>query len=319
MSYLAIRHGRLKIRVNRLSASALRRPCVNSLNSITHAHPVDEDFVAFLHLQHLLDVRHQRCGCGRLMSLEKRKKRGDGFILYCNACKQERSIRHGSFFEEHPKVPLPALIQIIRELEQQHKQEDIAQCVGVSCNTISSIHSSLLPRLHAYHIRHPIRFTATQTVEIDETKMDWESTTGRRRETGEWILGMVARQQQRGPLIVSLIPVTDRSQADLVPFIITSIDSNATVMTDAWTSYNNLSVTGLRHYVINKQQDGFARTQRVGRRLLNINVNHIESVWHQLRMIIAHRHGVRRRNVPAALEEFMFIRGGNHFFDMIKM
>ena len=38
-----------------------------------------------------------------------------------------------------------------------------------------------------------------------------------------------------------------------------------------------------------------------------------------LQMIIAHRHGVRRQNVPAVLEEFMFIRGGNHFFDIIKM
>ena len=90
-------------------------------------------------------------------------------------------------------------------------------------------------------------------------------------------------------------------------------------MTDAWTSYNNLSVTGLRHYVINKAQQGFAREERIGRRLLNITVNRIENVWHQLRMIIARRHGVKRKNVPALLEEFIFIRGGNHFFQVIKM
>lgn len=319
MSYVAIRRGRFHIGIHRFSPYRIHRSSVASLQNITHEHPADADFVAYLHLQRLLNVRDQRCQCGRLMRLRKKMTKSDGFALYCSHCNAFRSVRHGSFFAEHPKVPLPALIQIVRELEQQHKQEDIANCVGVSRETVSRIHSSLLPRLHAYHVSHPVRFSSSQTVEIDETKMNWESTVGRRNERGEWILGMVARQNQRGPVMVSLIPVTDRSQDDLVPFIITSIDSNATVMTDAWSSYNNLSATGLRHYVINKQQDGFARTQRVGNHLLNINVNHIENVWHQLRMIVAHRHAVKRRNVPSVLEEFMFIRGGNHFFQAIKI
>ena len=70
---------------------------------------------------------------------------------------------------------------------------------------------------------------------------------------------------------VFLRPIEDRTTASVVDPILAHVELGATIISDALSSYQELTPDGYRHHVINKAQEGFSRYQADFDEKVNVN------------------------------------------------
>ena len=80
----------------------------------------------------------------------------------------------------------------------------------------------------------------------------------------------------------------DRSAAVLLPFIEKWVKEETTVLTDGWSAYTGRLKNIYFHEKIN-HKERFARKAVVNGSELNVNTNHIEREWVQVRKVLMHR------------------------------
>ena len=310
-----IRHETIRVN-NFILHLSLPPPPIDPLRC-TYQQQMNEEVIEYL--GEFLHINDAICSlCNRRMHLQKRKKRIDQYELRCGRCGQRRSIRHGSFFAHHKKIPIPTIFQIIRNLYEVRKQSDIAKETGISEQSITVLHKEYSEMVRHYNDNHPIHFFVDDIVEIDEKKLKWYS--GLRDPDpnalvvqGEWVIGLTGRNSKK----VYMVPIIDRSHQSVLPVIMNRIDEGATVVTDKLSSYDALKdVYHEKYFCINKEQDGFARTdEETG---LRVHVNTIEGEWQKIESHLSLHHGVYGDRVGYLLHEYMFVKNNCNFLDLLK-
>ena len=208
------------------------------------------------------------------------------------------------------KKSIPTLFSILRKMSLLNSYLSIEIESHVAYNTIQSIEKDLTRRMDKWltdHISFEPMFFKNETVQIDEAKIKWEANgpdfafenDGEHKEKGEWILGLINSMGNK----VYFQCVKDRSAQSLLDPIEDQVERDATIYTDALSTYQGLHKK-YTHKIINKQLNGFCSCRDFPG--THINVNQIECQWKHLRAFLRERHIIHPSSVPSALIQYMF-------------
>ena len=115
---------------------------------------------------------------------------------------------------------------------------------------------------------------------------------------------------------LAFFPLLTRSKAEILDQIRLYIPRGSAIITDALSSYNDLSKLGYRHDVINKKVEGFSRFDEDEN--LRVNVNGIESAWHTMRTVYRQRRGIKKKHMLALAYEVQSNSRGMSILSLLK-
>jgi transposase-like protein len=300
------------------ASSAASAPSgVLDFHTLTADRILTREEIIWLGSQHLLAVPKPCPRCARPMALTAAAEKADKWRLRCRNDDVSCSIRSGSFFALHSKIPIPKILVLLRGLWLNYTQRALALEHGLNRVTLSLFHSTLLPYFRAYTAANPPIFPPGDHVEIDETHIRWrqiiDASDAEAALEGTWVFGMISRISGA----VYFEPILDRTRLELYHVIRRKIQPGATIYSDALKSYITLNGLGYTHFVINKAQDGFARIDEATGAL--VHVNNIENQWRQFRAMINVHGGHAAQRLEDALHEYSFRRANRSFIDLIRM
>lgn len=214
-----------------------------------------DNCIAWLQRNGLL-ANNMFCECGSECSLVSRQDLiSDGKCWRCTRpdCRKRMSLRCGSFFE-HSNLPLTTIIEIMYWWCLDVKQSTVKMELGISCpNTLVDWFNFCRDICTAYLIDNQMPIGgAGVTVEIDESKFMHRKYHRGLHFNGNWILGIVERDNPANCVLIPC-PNNDRSSATLLPLIMQNVLPGTTILTDQWRSYNQLSNLGYVHNTVKPQ------------------------------------------------------------------
>jgi hypothetical protein len=154
---------------------------------------------------------------------------------------------------------------------------------------------------------HPFKsvslFAEDDVVEIDELYKihTYEKAIGQfsdwDEKEGVWVFGAINRDNTK----LFMTTVSSRRTEDLIPLLYVITEPNTTIVSDALSTYYQLS-KGFDYHCINKKKDGFSRKENAeGGGYFTVTVNHIENRW---RSSQRRRHS--HRSLPSRQESSSF-------------
>ena len=111
-----------------------------------------------------------------------------------------------------------------------------------------------------------------KVVQIDESKVGKRKYHRGHRVDGQWIFGGVEEESRK----CFLVPVEDRSEATLLPFIQKWIEPGTLIVSDCWKSYSNLEKNGYFHQTVNHSKE-FVNEE-------GFHTNKIEGHWRHMKV-----------------------------------
>ena len=131
---------------------------------------------------------------------------------------------------------------------------------------------------------------------------------------GLWIFGAVNRDKT----VLYMECVDSRKTEDLIPLIHLIVEPDATIISDALSTYKQLKNT-YTYYVINKEKEGFSRqTADENGHTFTITVNHIENRWRWLRQMYREEHKHHAQYSERVLDEAMYRFYKHSWLDLVK-
>lgn len=282
-----------------------------------------------LHCPHMYN---QDAYCDKKLELRESKcYNNDGYEYYCPTHGGHISIRTGSWFA-HRRLSIGQLLYIFHLLSSATSSNAVKNFLAqdkIHRTTVTSILHDLQHRmwlkLCANHIP---TFTPADELEIDEMWLDWKKPENgggpalrfEQWESGRWLIGLIDRKQKK--LWIECIPNRKKETIQKVvdPMLKRWLFRYPRVYTDALKSYEYLEKENT-HYVINKQQDGFGIQQTTfWGHTIDVNVNHIENLWMQLRKHLSMRHAYSAPQfIQLHVAEFMYIWYKLDWWDLITL
>jgi len=245
---------------------------------------------------------------------EKKKACIDGYIWVCRKMihgyrhYKKLSIRHGSIFEDS-KLPIKTIVCILYEWARLTTVEECAFQSGLDKTTISRWY-----RRFRQIAEDNIRTTATQLngspddiVEVDECQIGRRKHHRGRAPTAVWIVGGVVRGSNQSQLFIEI--VRKRNAATLTDVLLRRVDRGATIVTDGWRGYRNLTEVGFIHKVVNHS------VNFVDRNNSEIHTQNIENLWRCLRRFLHGRSNYSRRHLLSYIHEFIFRKSSVDCFE----
>jgi transposase-like protein len=243
---------------------------------------------------YLIQVRwNGQMVCVHCGSIRKFYPINDGELYKCADCRKNFSIRVGTIFED-TKIPLQKWFFAIFLFSSHKKGISSAQLgrdIGVRQAT-------------AWHILHRIRYGMTpkkkeqlkNIVEADETYVGGRHHRGKRGRGSEnktAIFGLAERQGE-----VRTQPIKRVNSSTLKKIIRENVSKEATLVTDDWMAYSNLSKE-YKHQTINHSIKEYVKG--------TVHTNNIENFWSLLkRGIIGIYHQVSAKHLHRYCDEFQF-------------
>jgi transposase-like protein len=180
----------------------------------------------------------------------------------------------------------------------------IAKLLKINEKTVTRQHIKLMQFIQRYNNTHPVFFLANEEIEIDEMIEDWKDG----EEHGSAFFTMCSRQTGK----VHIEAVRDKAGGSLLPVISQHIQIGATIISDAWSAYKILSQRGYTHKIINKNQDGFSRTEE--KTNTKINVNRVENLHAYIRRTIEHHSKLIMSHGKLIVAECLFRKNFKNLF-----
>lgn len=233
----------------------------------------------------------------------------DGYRLRCNHCSNDYSVRHSSIFSTF-RTSLYTLAQIILHFHANLTIEQVHQLTDVSCHTISKFYKLIREKLQQYLHDHPIQYSPTQIIEIDELYVKaLKDSSIHEEEKKVWspIIGMIARDT--GTVALEITPT--HSSRDVAAATSPHLPSPTTIITDDHKSFIQFDTTHT-HHTAEKIRRGTAswpavryEQSRTGEKI-EVHTNTIESYWSTFRTHLHKSKGWPAKYLPLVLCECMF-------------
>jgi transposase-like protein len=136
-----------------------------------------------------------------------------------------------------------------------------------------------------------------------------------------WIFGMVERETN----CIILYPVSDRTEATLLPIIQRHVAPGSTIYSDGWASYCNLNDVGYKHFtVLHKYAFKKVFVHTVTKEEVVVHTNRIEGAWKHAKQHFKKMSGTKLTQFEGHLAEIMWrsrVKGRvyQEFFGLLSM
>jgi hypothetical protein len=301
--------------------------------------PMTREYLDFLHKQRFLNVYTQKCKrkyhsgrqCEKILEVRDSKRfKEDKFELKCPTHGGSTSIRTDSFFFLK-KLSVSRVLYTAHHYASQVSTSSIKKLspqLKLDNQTLTRILTQLQTQMMEVIQKYRPVFDKHDDVEIDEMWADWEEydekigPTARKQKMreGTWILGMINRDRTK--LWIEVIPNRKKPTLEKVinPMLHQPWFGKIKVFTDALTSYEFLKEKN-RHYVINKEKQGFGRIVKLGEdSYLHINVNTIENNWRHFRDHLKLRNAYTYpKKMQLHIAEYLYNFYKLDWFDLIRI
>ena len=245
--------------------------------------------------------------CSGSMFLKIKADRNGGEVFRCrNNRAHQKAIRTFSFFEKiHIEIQ-----DVIVFIKSYLDKMTLLQCSvfsgidygSTACNWASYMRELFKEYFHR-HIRHR---RIGGEIEIDE------SLFGRRvkfhrgnpnKGLKVWIFGLI----DRGTNTVILYPVSDRTEATLLPIIQRHVIPGSTIYSDGWSAYYNLNDAGYRHFTV-LHKYAFKKEYRntATGAIVTVHTNRIEGAWKHAKDHFRRIVGTKSQQFEGHLAEIMW-------------
>jgi transposase-like protein len=214
-------------------------------------------------------------------------------------CRKRINIRAGSFFGES-RLTLAQITSVIYMWSIELTSWQIEQHTRVSQPTVVQWLQYLRDECSWDLVQNPRPIGGVgHIVAVDESLVARRKPGNRqgRPVREQWVFGGVDLQNHE--FFMELVP--QRDAATLLPIVQRSIAPGTTIWSDMWLVYNALPGLGFPHQAVNHSQ--FFVDPVTG-----VHTNHIESRWKAMKDTLRRKSGVRRRDLPDYLDEYMWRR-----------
>lgn len=216
----------------------------------------------------------------------------------CSGCGRQASVTAGTIFQD-TRTPLTLWFRAIWWVTSQKSgasAQGLQRILGLGSYRTAW---TWLHKLRRAMVR-PGRERLTGTVEVDETFVGGVEPGGGRRHIGtKALVGVAAEVRGRALGRIRLRRVADGSADSLIPFVRGAVAPGATVITDGFKSYGDLTSLGYRHrqrVVRGSGKEATALLPRVHR------VASLLKRW----LLGTHQGAVSREHLDYYLDEFTF-------------
>jgi IS1 family transposase len=240
------------------------------------------------------------CNCGAQMNLNSYEQFNDKICWRCpkKACKRRRSIRQGSYFENH-NLTLGTIFMILYCTFKFPKMlaKYIADIVEVSENSLVDWGCYIRETISNFFLQNPIVLGTLHSVQIDESMFGGKRKYYRGNHQiheQSWVFGMVEEVTNRTVLWM----VDKRNASTLIPLIKSHIRPGATIKSDEWAAYSSLEKQDFIHLTVNHSVNFVSAS--------GVHTQLIESVWSQVKSGLKVKHGTRYEHLAGYLDLFSF-------------
>ena len=245
--------------------------------------------------------------CDGSMFLKSKADRSGGQIFRCRTNRMhQKSMRRFSLFEMMNIEIQDALVFIKSYLDKM----TLRQCAlfsGTAYGTTAVNWASYIRELFKEHFHRHIRHKRLGgEVEIDE------SLFGRRvkfhrgnpnKGLKVWIFGLVDRTTNT----VVVYPVSDRTEATLLPIIQRHVLPGSTIYSDGWSAYYNLNDAGYNHFtVLHKYAFKKEYRNKATGAIVTVHTNRIEGAWKHAKDHFRRIVGTKSQQFEGHLAEIMW-------------
>ena len=233
------------------------------------------------------EVCEQECIIGN------RTRRREGFTFRCYTNTNcEITIRKDSFFEKFRLSIGDIFVFLINYLDSVTLYRAAQRSGNSPSNTITRwgklVRSIMMNRIHQEYFSKPFKFM--YKTQIDECCLSRRVKAHRGEVRGPvvWVWGCCCIETGR----ILILPVVNRSSANLIPIIEKYIEKGTKVLTDGWAAYATLNQIGYVHYAVNHSsrfqiQYYSSKTKQIE----VVDTNAIEGFWAHMRGFFRRRNG----------------------------
>jgi transposase-like protein len=218
--------------------------------------------------------------------------------LACPRCRHKVTVTAGSIFDK-TRTPLTTWLEAawhVTTAKNGLSAKTLERTIGTSYH----VAWMMLQRFRVAMVNSE-RTALTGTVEVDETFVGGEEHGGKRGRGTDKDIVVIAVEVKDGKGFgrTRMRHIPDASEASLRPFIRDSLSSDATLVTDAWRGYNNVSDDGYTREIKNlSDSDDCAHVHMPG-------VHRLASLLKRW-ILGTHQGSVSGRHLQAYLEEYTF-------------
>jgi transposase-like protein len=221
----------------------------------------------------------------------------DGAIWRCPRCRGKKSIRFNSWFAGS-KLALGTIMEVVYHWVHERTQKETAfETIVDGPATLVDFYRYCREICHeTLELDNDSLGGPNKFVEIDEAKFGKRKFNRGRRVAGQWIFGMVERNSS--PPKCVLLCVDSRDEDTLIPLIKKFILPDTTIVSDCWSSYQNLERHGYHHIAVN-------HSQTFKDPITGACTNTIEGIWTHAKRNLP-EFGTRKHLYASYMLEFMY-------------
>lgn len=247
-------------------------------------------------LRHFGLLNKQPICCNQQMKLKARMKKIDGYQDYCSVCKNERSIRHGSFFE-NSHLDLYRILKLIYFYScDVTSQKFLCREIGISTSVAVTWKNFIRDIYINYVSSISLKIGGPEVVvQIDESLIcKRKFNVGRiLANQDQWVFGGI---DEKGDVFMTI--TTKRDHATLINLIKENILPGSIIWSDSWKGYKQLDKYGYFHEMVNHSKE-FVTEE-------GVHTNRIESTWGACKRKFSHIRNKSPSLIPGYLAEYIF-------------
>lgn len=235
--------------------------------------------------------------CDGILTLHNDSNQKYGCYVECPVCKLRRSILYGSFFTR-TKLGLGQCLHLLYLWSQKYSPSDAVFETKLNKNTITNFYQCFRDGCLEYVQNCTEKIGGPgKTVEVDESVIikRKHNVGAIRGNMTAWIFGGICREDGKR----FIVEVENRKAETLYREILLNIDTNSTIITDAFRAYKILDENGVIHEIVNHSKN-FVNP------LNGANTQKVERMWRSAKEARKKYNGIPRNEIDGHLAEYIW-------------